>query len=230
MNDITIRNYDIHNALPQVHNFPIYADPDPSVAVLVRLFATKNDYPALSHKFIHLALWSMRWHMLNTDMCDYKPTVIFHIEDRLYRHSEHIFDQAGIPSDNIIVFPNDLFLPPKSTTAQHKAVGPLIDPQLERFDRVIVIDADVFSVAIDGCLIPLMDISLNKLTPNETVWLRAWTKREPKQDEYRCWYDARGLGKDGFIKHVAQYCDTTPDIINGISFSVERKKKATAIP
>ena len=223
MNEINRHNYDISHAFPQVHDYPMYAEPDPNVAVLVRLFAMNDDLPELSHKFIHLGLWSMRSHMLNTDMCEYKPSVIFHIEDRLYQVSKHVFDEAGVPTDNIIVFPDDLCLPSKSGAAQYKAVAPLIDPQLERFDRVIVIDADVFSVADDACLIPLMDISLNKLPPDETVWLRTWTKWEPQKDEYKYWHDASGLGKDGFIERAAKYCNTTPGIINGIFYPMNGK-------
>ena len=73
-------NYDISTAFPQIRDFPVYDNASTRVAVLVRLFGMSDNVP-LSTNLIALALWSMRSHMLNSDMARHQPSVIFHIED-----------------------------------------------------------------------------------------------------------------------------------------------------
>lgn len=220
MSEIEINRgtYDIYNAFGQIRNFPIYDDANPKMAVLVRLF-TMADYAPISHKFVYMAIWSMRSHVLNSDMSKFKPTVIFHIESDLFETARPIFEGAGIPSQNIIVYPSDMFDTPLEGVALHKAASPFVDPQLEQFDRVIVLDADSFSLGNTKTgVVPLMDVSLNKLRPDTISLLRGWTKWEPERDEYKNWYDHGGVGKEGWIERAANYCNCRPETIERLMY------------
>ncbi len=211
-------NYDIYMAFPEIRDFPVYTNPNPNLAVLVRLF-TMADYPPISHKFVYMAIWSMRSHMLNSDMKDYEPSIVFHIEDVLYETAKPIFDTAGIPAECIITFPTDLVTTSLTQNALHKAVAPFVDSQLEKFERIIVFDADSFSLANERSgAVPLMDISLNYCAPDTITLLRSWTKWDPERDEYTNWYDHGGIGKTRWLERTAAYCNTTPDHIERILY------------
>ena len=202
--EINRGTYDIYNAFPQVQEFPVFDKPNPKVAVLVRLF-TMADYPPISHKFVHMAMWSMRSHMLNSDMKEYKPSVVFHIEEQLFETARPIFEQASVPPENIIVFPTDICPTTLTGNALHKAVAPLVDPQLEKFERVIVLDADSFSLGNEQSgLIPLIDVSLNEMPPDQISLLRSWTTWDPVRDEIpqlvRSWRSRkRGVSGKGSV-------------------------------
>lgn len=218
MKELSRANLEIQTIFPQVHDFPTPADTNRDLAVLVRLF-TVADYPPLSHCFVHMAIWSMRSHLLNSDMCTYNPSIVFHIEDELFDTAKPIFEAAGIPEQCIIVFPSDLCRTNLPRNAFHKAASPFLDETLERFERVIVFDADSFSVANENSgLVPLMDVSLNHLAPDQIVLLRGWTDWNPTRDEYDNWYDHGGVGKQGWIETAAKYCGTTPKHIEGIMY------------
>lgn len=163
--------------------------------------------------------------MLNSDMSQYQPTIIFHIEEALYKTAQPIFETAAIPDESIIVFPTDLCTTDLNQNALHKACAPFIDPQLEQFERVIVLDADSFSLGNEKSgLVPLMDVSLNKMSPDQIILLRGWTQWEPVRDEYKNWYDHGGVGKEGWIQTAANYCHTTPERINDILYPVDASK------
>ncbi len=234
MIEINRLSYDIYKSFPQIDSFPVYSNPNPKTAVLIRLFTMAN-HPPVSLKYVIMALWSMRSHMLNSDMRDYKPTIVFHIEDVLYyEYAKPIFETAGVPNEYIIVFSRDLvpttlhdnedFLL-TGDNVLHKAAAPFIDPQLEKFERVIVLDSDSFSLANERSgLVSLMDVSLNKMPPDQLCLLRGWTKWKPVRDEYQNWYDHGGVGKDGWHKAAARYCDTTSETIERIMYPIDPEK------
>ena len=215
---ISRTSINIYSCFPSIANFPLYDTPDPAVAFLVRLFGVGVHQENL----VRLALWSMRSHILNADIQQFKPTIIFHIEDALYKNTCSLFDQAHIPKENIIIFPSDLIPTNIRGNILPNAAAPFIDPQLERFEHIIVIDADTFSLS-RSTLQPLniMDISLNQLPQDEIIPLRSWVKWSPPEDEYRFWYDNLHMesgGKEKWIELAAQYCDATPDAIHNLMY------------
>ena len=209
---------DIYASFPDITDFPKYDSPDPDLCVLVRLFGTGWHHENL----VRVALWSMRSHMLNTDMRDYRPTVIFHVESALYKTARPIFEQAGVPPDNIIVFPSGIVPSNLHSNILPNAAAPFLDPQLERFQRVIVLDADTFSLSgSETGAINIMDISLNELPRDELIILRTWVKWAPDNDEYQFWYDNLNLdsgGKEEWLKLAARYCNTSVDAIRSIMY------------
>ena len=208
----------IYAAFPQISNFPTYDDADPKTAVLIRLFSDVER----TEQMTNMVLWAMRSHILNSDMRIYKPTPIFHVEQSHYERSRHMFEAAGVPESNIIVYPSDLVTTNLKGNLMHYAASPFLDPQLERFDRVIVVDGDSFSLAnADTGWVPLMDISFNKFPQDSIQILRSWEIWQPETDEYQCWYERGNLGKERWIELAAQYANTTPDRIMEIMYPPE---------
>lgn len=209
---------DIYASFPDITDFPRYESPDPELCVLVRLFGTGWHHENL----VRVALWSMRSHMLNTDMRDRQPTVIFHVESDLYETARPIFERAGVAPENIIVFPSGIVPSELHSNILPNAAAPFLDAQLERFQRVIVLDADTFSLSGgDTGSINILDISLNELPRDELVILRTWVKWAPDNDEYQFWYDNLNLdtgGKEEWLELAARYCNTTVDTITGIMY------------
>ena len=210
--------YDIYMAFPQITDFPIFDAPTQKIAVVIRLFSQAS-YAPISHKFVYMALWSMRSHMLNSDMREYQPSIVFHIEDALYETAQPIFEKAGIPEECVVVFPTDICPTNLQNNALHKAVAPLVDPQMEIFDRIIVLDADSFSLSdANTGELPLMDISINQLPPDQLTLLRGWTKWEPSRDEYENWYGQGIGGKERWIDAAAHFCNSTPEAIHDVLY------------
>ena len=125
-----------------------------------------------------------------------------------------MFELAGIPDHQIIIFPSDLISTELRGYSLHKAAAPFLDPQLETFDRIIVLDADMFSLANEETgLVPLMDLSLNKMPPDQISLLRGWITWTPPRDEYQFWYDHGSLGKGEWIDRASSYCGVSPERI-----------------
>ena len=207
--------YDIYSAFPQIASFPVYDRPNRRVAVLVRLFSYGDDQG--SAKYVRTALWSMRSHMLNSDMRDYQPTVVFHVESA-FATARDILTAAGVPQENIIIYPTGLLKPQRRGHALHKAIAPLVDTQLDEFERVIVLDADSFSLSNEASgVVPLMDMSLNEMPTGEIALLRGWETYDPSDATYINWYDFVG-SDEKFYRKAASYCDTTPAVIKRLCF------------
>ena len=204
----------IYATFPEVHDFPIYENANPTLAVLIRLFGTGKHQEDL----VRLALWSMRSHMLNSDMRDYQPSIVFHVEDALYQSASSIFDTAGVPPEYIVTFPSNIVPTRLVNNELHKAASPFLDEQLERFERIIVLDADSFSLANERAgAVNLMDASLNQLPPAEISLLRGWVKWRPETDEYHFWYDHCG-GKEEWLRMAAEYCHTSAQHIRSVMY------------
>lgn len=211
------RVYDICSAFPQITSFPVYDRPDNRVAVLVRLFSHGDDQK--SAKYVRTALWSMRSHMLNSDMRVVKPTVVFHVESAFADTAKPILTAAGVPSDNVIIYPTELLKPQLRRNALHKAVAPLVDRQLDEFERVLVLDADTVSLSgkESNRLVPLMNMSFNDMPADEITLLRGWRKGEVTKHAYGNWFHFAG-GEEEFYRLAASHCDTTPAVIKQLCF------------
>ena len=208
--------YDISSAFPQIASFPVYDRPDKRVAVLVRLF-THGDNRA-SAKYVHMALWGMRSHMLNSDMRDYQPTVVFHVDSAFNDWVQPILTAAGVPRENVIVYPSEMLKPQRLGHIYHKAVAPLVDTQLDQFERVIILDADTFSLSNEASgPVPLMDMSLNAMPADEIMLLRGWVTGEVSKRPYSGWFHHVG-GAEEFYQKAASYCNTTVATIKHICF------------
>ena len=216
----------LEGLFPKITEFPVYDNPDPNTAVLMRLF-TQANYAPLAQTFIPMALWSMRSVMLNSDMRHYKPTIVFHCDDRLYDMGKPVFEEAGVPPESIIVYNHELVPTTLENPILHLAAAPLLDPQLEQFHQVIVLDADLFALGNSTTgLLPLMRVSLQNMPDNDIALLRGWTHWDPVRDEYTNWYDHGQRGKSGFLREVASYCETTPDAIESILYPDNLKENA----
>lgn len=213
----------VEGIFPVISDFPMYERPHPKVAVLIRLF-TQADYAPLAQTFIPMAIWSMRSLILNSDIGEYKPTPIFHIDQRLWDMGKEVFQEAGVPEEYIIVYDPDIVPTSLDKSIMHLAAAPFLDEQLERFERVIVLDSDLFALANRGTgLLPVMDVALNKMPENDISLLRSWTVWNPTRDEYKNWHDHGQRGKKGFLQYVARYCNTTPDVVKNIMYPVDVK-------
>ena len=208
----------VEGMFPMISDFPIYDDPDPKVAVLMRLF-TQGNYAPLAQSFIPMILWSMRSLILNSDVQNYKPSIIFRCDQRLWDMGKEVFEKSGVPKECIIVYDPNLVPTELDNAIMHLAAAPFLDNQLERFERVIVLDGDLFALANDRTrLLPIMDVSMNKMPSDDISLLRSWTVWEPERDEYTNWYDHGQRGKEGFLKKTAEYCNSTPDIIESLMY------------
>ena len=213
----------VEGMFPMLTDFPIYENPDPKVAVLMRLF-TQGNWAPLAQSFIPMILWSMRSLIVNSDAKVYKPTPIFHCDQRLWDMGKEVFQEAGVPEDYVIVYDPDIVPTSLDNAIMHLAAAPLLDRQLERFERVIVLDGDLFALANQNTgLLPVMDISLNTMPDNDISLLRSWTVWDPTRDEYKNWYDHGQRDKEGFLKQSAKYCNSTPEIIENIMYPDDLK-------
>ena len=60
--------------------------------------------PVPCHKYIYMVFWSMRSPILNSDMAEYRPRVIFYGEDEVHDSGHEIFEEAGVPEEWIVTF------------------------------------------------------------------------------------------------------------------------------
>ena len=215
----------VEGMFPMIRDFPAYGNPDPNIAVLMRLF-TQANYAPLAQNFMPMILWSMRSLILNSDMRDYKPSLVFHCDQRLYDMGKEVFEESGVPEECIVVYDPDIVPTILDKPIMHLAAAPLLDPQLERFKRVIVLDGDLFALGnADIGYLPIMDVSLNKMPNHDIALLRSWTKWNPIRDEYKNWYDHGQREKEGFLEKAATYCNTTPDVIDSIMYPDDLEAK-----
>ena len=86
------------------------------------------------------------------------------------------FSNLGIPDECVISYPNDLcHLNTPRRSYHYNAAAPLLDTTLDRFEHIIVLDADTFSLRPPGAPpLPLVDLSLNKYSPHSFTTARAW--------------------------------------------------------
>ena len=137
----------LHNLFPTFETFP-NVTADGKITVLIRLFPRcEHTIDDQDLKVVNIALWSMRSHILNADFAKFKAMPIFHIKQALYPAASEILRSAGVPCDSIISFPDDLCATNIPNATHHwKAAAPILDPQLEKFDHVVVLDGDCFSL------------------------------------------------------------------------------------
>lgn len=219
MIELNRQTIDIFSVFPPVSDFPRYSEADSNLAVLVRLFRVEHT----SHdkrRYVNMALWSMRSHMLNSDMRDYMPTVVFHVEDKLYDSTKHFFGEAGVPDENIVVFSSSLLPDSPRGFSLHKACAPMVDPQIiDRFERVIVLDADLFSISNEATgLLPLLRVSIDEMPPDQICLLRSWTNRDIAEHVYRFWFQHCERDETEWMNTAAAYCNTTTDKVREVMF------------
>ena len=210
--------WEMTSAFPQIRNFPTYEVQHPEVGVLGRIFMNGSD-PVPCHKYIYMALWSMRSHILNSDMAEYRPRVIFYVEDEVHDSGHEIFEEAGVPEDWIVTFSADLCPTTVEDNFMSKAACALVDERFHELEHLVIVDTDTFSAGdrLTG-FAPILDISLNRLSQEEIVPLRGWTHWDPVRDEYQNWYNHGFMGKQKWQELAAGYCDTTPEEIDGLMY------------
>ena len=212
-------NYQIQEAFPPISDFPVYDVKDSEIAVLIRLFLPTKG--AEWERWFYTALWSMRSHILNSDMQDHKVRFYFHTQASLFDVAKYAFEKVGVPRDAILVYPDDLITSNKRTHTLYYAASPFLDERLDKFEYVIVLDADEFSIrSKTSAPLPLISMSIDHLPTDEISLTRSWVygKHLPlkKREDYMYWYRFSELGKRGWIEKVAEYCRTTPQAIEDI--------------
>ena len=180
---------------------------DEDNALLVRLFYIHDD-KAFNEGLVNLAFWTMQSHILNSDYTDFLPRIVFHIEAALCNATKRLCDNAVVPADSIMTFDETLFsfdrLPPSPS---YKALAPFLDPALERFRRVVIVDLDTLSLwEGPGPKLPLMDISLNRMPGSEIADLQSWTTRLQDAITYSAWWGNCGFTGDEWVAKIADVC------------------------
>ena len=115
-----------------------------------------HDDKAFNEGLVNLAFWTMQSHILNSDYTDFLPRIVFHIEAALCNATKRLCDHAVVPADSIMTFDETVFsfdrLPPSPS---YKALAPFLDPELERFRRVVIValEGTGAEAAVDGHLV-----------------------------------------------------------------------------
>ncbi len=214
------------NLFPSSTDFPV-PKYNSEVALLIRLFPI-NDMKIRSKdlQYLNVALWSMRSHIINTDMAHFNVKPLFHIKACYYDRAAPILTGGGVPEDCLLAFPDDLCstsLP--GAIAQWKATAPILDSQLDTYDHVVVVDADTFSLkSDDNQPLPLIELSLNTFTKTSFTVLYDWYKPfRHKTHEVINWW-ACPMGLDNFIDKAAHWAGCSRAEYSEIMFNPEISK------
>ena len=208
-------NYNIMDALPAISDFPAYFNTNSEIAVLIRVFPSVNFNNW--GPWFWMALWAMRSHILNSDIQEHKVTCLFHIQESLFNVTKDVFHECGVPRDAILPYPDDLIVGQKRTHTLYYAASPFVDNRLDKFEYVIVLDADQFSLrSKSSAPFPLISMSINHLPTDDISLERGWRTGKQHQEDYLYWYQFCELGKAGFMQKAAEYCETTPEVIHDI--------------
>ena len=202
----------LHNLFPKLETFPTVRT-NGKIAVVIRLFP-HNDASIGDRDLsvLNIALWSMRSHILGSDFRKFQAKPIFHVKQAFYETASEILLGAGVPSDSIIAFPDDLCATNVPNATHHwKAAAPILDRQLEQFEHVVVLDGDCFSLKPEYAPpLNLLDLSLNTFPSNLfTIFYDWYTPIEIRLKAYiKFWSQPFGLEK--FIEIASHWCECAP--------------------
>lgn len=196
------------------------------VGLLVRLFPYADDLELPQEELVlNLALWSMRSHILNSDIRDYDVQPIFHVKEVFYPRAYKVLHRLGIPDECIISYPNELCS--LNTPVRHyyyNAAAPFLDPQLETFEHIIVVDADTFSYQpVSAQSVPLLKLSLEAF-PQDTITVGT-TWRE-NADMSSLWLFYHKNDRDALAVRGAQWAECSIDEFKAIMYEFEAFKPA----
>ena len=165
-----------------------------------------------------MALWSMRSRIFNSDMQEYNATFFFHVVQSQYEaFYKDAFTKSKVPQHAILIYPDDMA---KLSTPRHVlgyAVSPFLDDRLDKFDYVIVIDADMFALkSSSGELFPLVETSINDFPEHEIGLQRTWVEEKDKRAAvgwFKGWVRCSPLDERGWISKASEYCATSPETL-----------------
>lgn len=208
----------IKEAFPTIRNFPDCPAGD-RVAVLIRLFPSNTT--EADKRRIQMSLWCMRALLLNTDMTEYEVQPVFHIKENFAPFALPILRDAGVPAQSIIIFPDDLCRKePHVRENNWQAAAPILDTQLDCFQHIIVVDADMFAIIPNGvdAKIPLVKTSLDCFDSNDITMSYGWRKMKNKE-VVKSWIRVFGGDVEKWIQAAAKWCDCSPEVVSDIMFS-----------
>lgn len=209
----------IKEAFPTIRSFPDYPAGD-RIGALIRLFP--SNAADADRRRIQMSLWCMRALLLNTDMTEYGAQPIFHIKEDFAPLALDILLDAGVPDQRIIIFPDDLcHKEPHVRGYNWQAAAPILDTQLDSFEHIIVVDADMFAIMPNGvdAKIPLVETSLHRFSSDGITMSKGW--RRMKNKEVVIMWIQRVFGGDveAWIQAAANWCDCSPEVVSDIMFS-----------
>ena len=131
--------------LPIYDLYPLERDTsNPDGAIVIPLFqAYANCYP---YYHVNSAFWAMHSILLHANVIEKKIPIIFAVDESIWEWAEPLFNQAHIPTDDI------LFFNPPESKIKYYYLGlklmPLLDVGFRSFYKHILIwDADMFVVS-----------------------------------------------------------------------------------
>ncbi len=215
-------NYPLREKFPPISDFPVYETDGAEVAVVSRLFLPVDQKKWRS--WFNLALWSMRSHILNSDMQEYKTKYFFHVASSQLTYYDEPFKESGVPRDAILVYPDNIIKTVPGFALSY-AASPFLDTRLDQFEYIIVMDADMLSLRSKSLEpFPLILMSLNDFPPDEIGLERSWVAEDDKEKCYKwldCWYQNSPLDKSDWISHAAKYLSMTPEAFENLLYSAD---------
>ena len=213
-------NYNLREAFPPISNFPSCENTNSKIAVICRLFLPQDQVKW--RNWLNLALWSTRSHILNSDMRDHNAKFFFHVSASHFEYSKEVFKESGVQRDSILVYPDNLVKAAPGFPLSY-AAAPLLDTRLDKFEYIVVMDADMFSLRSKSLApFPLISTSIDNFPPDEIGLERSWTSYN--KEHLISWYDNTWIAqspydKIGWIRRVAEYCSITPEALEDYMYS-----------
>lgn len=212
----------IKEAFPTIRHFPDYPASD-RIGTLIRLFPSNT--ADADKRRIQMALWCMRALLLNTDITEYGVQPIFHIKENFAPFALPILHESGVPAQRIIIFPDGLCRKePHVRGYNWQAAAPILDSQLDSYEHIIVMDADMFAIKPNGvdAKIPLVKTSLDRFESNGITMSMGWRKMKNKE-VMKLWIRVFGGDVEKWIQATAKWCDCSSDVVSDIMFSEDPK-------
>ena len=134
------------------NKFTQYDKSSTDLAIIIPLFARyKNTRNALENvASVKYAMWSYWSLQRNTNIFESNIPVLFYIEDILYETHADYFKRLGLKETDFILFTPKPDTEEESKFYHHYRCNlglcqlPIIDSQLQHFERILILDADLF--------------------------------------------------------------------------------------
>lgn len=192
-------------SFPHITHFPELSF-DSEIAIVIRIFPKHDEITDKDDDTLNIAAWSVRSHLLNSDITEYQAQPVFHVKEMFYSRAHMFFSDLGIPDECIVSYSNDLcHLNTPHRSYHYNAAAPLLDTTLHKFEHIIVLDADTFAIRPPGASpLPLVDLSLNKYAVDTFTTARAWRAGVPLDP---MWLDFHENNWKRFVEHACRWVE-----------------------